>query len=106
LVLEAPPHDTRLDNTLRARRRRALREGCEIHQEGDVEAILLFDAADQKKARLALRLVKARKVKKVAKPTPAQLCARAEFAAAHARTKRPRQSLEATISPEVGVGVV
>jgi hypothetical protein len=74
LVLEAPPHDTRLDNTLRARRRTALREGFEIHQEGDIEAILLFDSNNAKQARLAVRLVGAkRKRRPGGKPlTPAR----------------------------------
>ena len=61
LVLEAPADDSSLDNTLRARKRKAEREGFEVHQEGDFEAVLLFDANDPKKVRLAIRLVGAKR---------------------------------------------
>ena len=61
LVLKVPADDSSLDNTLRARKRKAEREGFEVHQEGDFEAVLLFDASDSKKARLAIRLVGAKR---------------------------------------------
>ena len=70
LVLEAPADDSSLDNTLRARKRKAEKEGFEIHQEGDFEAVLLFDANDPKKVRLAIRLVGAKRKRRA---SPAQL---------------------------------
>lgn len=47
--------------TLRSRRRQAVAAGFQVHQEGDGEAILLFDPADAKQARLAIRLVGAKR---------------------------------------------
>ena len=65
LVLEAPADSTRLDRMLRSRKRKALAAGFVLHQEGDAEAILLFDPANPRQARLAVRLVGA-KLKRVA----------------------------------------
>jgi len=48
--------DPKLDNTLRSRTRRALREGLELHQRGDYESTFLFDAENRQHARLAIRL--------------------------------------------------
>ena len=73
LVLEAPADDSSLDNTLRARKRKAEREGFEVHQEGDFEAVLLFDASDARKARLAIRLVGAKRKRSL---TPEQRSAK------------------------------
>lgn len=70
LVLEAPADSTHFDRTLRRRKRKAIAAGFTLHQEGDVEAILLFNPADPKQTRLAIRLVGA-KAKRV--PSPAQL---------------------------------
>ena len=49
--------DPRLDNTLRARMRKALREGLELHQRGDYESSFLFDAENKQHAGVALRLI-------------------------------------------------
>ncbi len=73
LVLEAPADDSSLDNTLRARKRKAEKEGFGIHQEGDFEAVLLFDASDSKKARMAIRLVGAKRKRSL---TPEQRAAK------------------------------
>jgi hypothetical protein len=88
VVLEAPAHNARSDKTLRARKRRAVAAGFVLHQEGDVEAILLFDPGDAKQARLAVRLVEAKKIRQTVQPTDAQLRARALFSF-KARSKRP-----------------
>jgi hypothetical protein len=79
IVLEAPAGNARLDKTLRARRRRAIAAGFILRQEGDSEAILLFDPSDTKQARLAIRLIDAKKIRQAAPPTDAQLRARALF---------------------------
>ncbi len=81
LALEAAASDTRLDNTLRARKRKALGEGFQIHQQGDAESILLFDPTDSKQARLAIRLVGAKRKRQPGKPSAAQIQARALFSA-------------------------
>ena len=49
--------DPRLGNTLRARMRKALREGLELVQQGDYESSLLFNPQDHAQAKLAIRLV-------------------------------------------------
>lgn len=72
LALVALADDSRLDNTLRARKRRALAAGFELWVEGDFESILLFDPADPKQARLAVRLVGAKRRRVL---SPAQLAA-------------------------------
>jgi hypothetical protein len=88
IVLEAPANSTSLDNTLRSRKRRAIAAGFLLHQEGDFEAIVLFDPTDTKQARLAIRLIHAKKIKKAPRPTDAQLRARALFSS-RARSRRP-----------------
>jgi hypothetical protein len=70
MVLEASADSRRLDNVLRSRKRRALAGGFAIRQEGDSESIVLFDPAEQKQARLALRLVGAKSKRRA---SPAQL---------------------------------
>lgn len=79
IVLDAQPDTLRSDRTLRARRRRAIAAGFVVHQEGECEAILLFDPSDQKQAALAIRLIGAKKIRKVPPPTDAQLRSRALF---------------------------
>lgn len=91
LVLEAPDDDFSLDNTLRARKRKAEKEGLQVHQEGDFEAILLFDANDSKKARLAIRLVRARRKRKV------QVSAASLANLRKTSTQRPQQRPESPI---------
>jgi hypothetical protein len=49
---------------------------------------LLFDPADPKQARLAVRLIQAKKIRQASRPTDAQLRARALFSS-KARSKRP-----------------
>jgi hypothetical protein len=88
IVLEAPSKSAALDATLRSRKRRAIAAGFNLRQEGDSEAILLFDPADTKQARLAIQLIHAKKIKKAPRPTDAQLRARALFSS-KARSKRP-----------------
>jgi hypothetical protein len=56
LVLEALPSSNELDRRMRHRRRQAIAAGFELHQEGDVEAILLFDPTNQEHSNLAIRL--------------------------------------------------
>jgi len=87
ITLEAPANSARLDNTLRSRKRRAIAAEFLLHQEGEFEAILLFDDADAKQARLAIRLVLAKKIKQAPRPTDAQLRARALFSS-KVRSKR------------------
>jgi hypothetical protein len=87
IVLEAPADSTRLDNTLRSRKRRAIAAGFLLNQDGDFEGILLFDPADTKQARLAIRLVQAKKIRRAAQPTDGQLRARALFSS-KARSRR------------------
>jgi|SRR5262245_1116518 len=70
LLFEARAADLALDNTVRARRRAALRAGFQRHQWGDAEAILLFDPANDTQARLAIKLIAAKR-KRVS--SPAQL---------------------------------
>jgi hypothetical protein len=79
IVLEAQAKSASLDTTLRARKRRAIAAGFLLHQEGASEAILLFDPADTKQARLAIRLIHTKKIRQAAPPTDAQLRARALF---------------------------
>jgi hypothetical protein len=87
IVLEAPADTAILDNTLRSRKRRAIATGFFMNQEGDFEAILLFDPSDSKHAPLAIRLIQAKKVKRAPRPSDAQLRARALFSV-RARSKR------------------
>ena len=96
MVLEAPSNSAALDATLRSRERRAISAGFVLHQEGDFEAILLFDPADAKQARLAFRLIHAKKIKKAPPPTDGQLRARALFSS-KVRSNRPciRQNTDA-----------
>jgi len=88
IVLQAPPDSTRLDRTLRARKLRAIAAGFLLHQEGDCEAILLFDPADVRQAGLAIRLIQAKRIRQAAQPTDAQVRARALFSS-RARSGRP-----------------
>jgi hypothetical protein len=61
LVLEDATTGPSWVRTLRSRRRRALAGGFHLHQEAEAESVLLFDASDAKQARLALRLVGAKR---------------------------------------------
>jgi hypothetical protein len=88
IVLEAPPDDASSDRTLRVRKRRAIAAGFLPHQEGDFEAILLFDPTDAKQAGLAIRLIHAKKIRQAARPTDAQLRARVLFSS-KVRPRRP-----------------
>jgi hypothetical protein len=88
IVLEAPADSTLLPNTLRSRKRRAIAAGFLLHQGGDCESILLFDPTDVKQARLAIRLIQAKKIRQAAQPSDAQLRARALFSS-KARSRRP-----------------
>ena len=65
LVLEEPADTPSRPKSLLARRRLALAAGFSLHQEGDVEAILLFDPADERQARLAVKLARARRRRRV-----------------------------------------
>jgi hypothetical protein len=89
IVLEAPRDNARSDKTLCARKRRATAAGFVVHQEGDFEAVLLFEPGDGKQALLAIKLIDAKKIRRVAGPTEAQLRARALFSS-KARSSRPR----------------
>jgi hypothetical protein len=95
IVLEAAANNDRFDTTLRSRKRRAMAAGFVLHQEGDCEAILLFDPADLDQAQLAIRLIEAKKIRKAAKPTDAQLRARALFSS-KARPGGPRSDQNAS----------
>ena len=101
IVLESPTEHGRLDNTLRARKRRAIAAGFLVHQEGDSEAILLFDPGDSKQARLAIQLIHTKKIRQAAPPTDAQLRVRALFSS-KARSRRPcfDQNTDAAIDNE------
>ena len=88
IVLEAGACGASLNTTLRARKRRAIAAGFGLHQEGDCEAILLFDPTDVIQARLATRLIDAKKIRKAARPTDAQLRSRALFSS-RSRSRRP-----------------
>jgi len=58
LMLVSPNgDDPMLDNTLRSKMRKALREGLELHQRGDYESIFLFDAENKQHTHLAIRLI-------------------------------------------------
>ena len=67
--------DPKLDNTLRARMRKALREGLELVQQGDYESSFLFDAENKQHASLAVRLIRCKR-KRRAKLSPNFLAAR------------------------------
>jgi hypothetical protein len=88
IVFEAPANGASLNNTLRSRKRRAISAGFLLRQEGDSEAILLFDPADTTQARLAIRLIHAKKIRQAAPPTDAQLRVRALFSS-RARPRGP-----------------
>jgi hypothetical protein len=87
IVLEASANVVVLENTFRARKRRAIAAGFSMNQEGDFESILLFDPGDAEQARLAIRLIQAKKIKQAPRPSDAQLRARALFSL-RARSKR------------------
>ena len=79
LVLMSPNgDDPKLDNTLRARRRKALQEGSVLVQQGDYESSFLFDAENKQHARLAVRLIRCKR-KRRAKLSPNFLAARERF---------------------------
>ena len=79
LVLMSPNgDDPKLDNTLRSRMRKALREGLELVQQGDYESSLLFNPQDHAQAKLAIRLVGV-KPKRRARLSPAFIAARDRF---------------------------
>jgi hypothetical protein len=88
IVLEAPANGPSLDHTLRSRKRRALAAGFLLRQEGDSEAVLLFNPADAKQAQLATRLIQAKRTRRAAQPSDAQLRVRALFSS-KARPGRP-----------------
>ena len=88
IVRQGQPDNARFDRTLRARKQRAIAAGFLLRQEGDCEAILLFDPADVRQAGLAIRLIQAKRIRQAAQPTDAQLRARALFSS-RARSGRP-----------------
>jgi hypothetical protein len=88
IVLEASANIAVLENTFRSRKRRAIAAGFSMNQEGDFESILLFDPGDAEQARLAIRLMQAKKIKQAPRPSDAQLRARALFSS-RARSKGP-----------------
>jgi hypothetical protein len=101
IVLESPAGNGRSDKTIRARARRAVAAGLLVRQEGDPEAILLFDAANLKQADLAIRLIHAKKIRQAASPTDAQLRARALFSS---KTRPGRPCIDQSTSAVVGQG--
>jgi hypothetical protein len=91
LVLEAPAGSTRLDRTLRARKHKALAAGFTLHQEGDAEAILLFNPEDHEQAQLAPRLVGAKR-RRVASEAQLAVLSRAREASRIAQNPAQRAS--------------
>ena len=76
LVLMSPNgDDPKLDNTLRARMRKALQAGLELHQRGDYESTFTFNPENTQHAELAIGLVGAKR-KRRAKLSPNFLAAR------------------------------
>ncbi|HEX2713683.1 MAG TPA: hypothetical protein VHM88_15910 [Candidatus Acidoferrales bacterium] len=104
LVLEASADSTHLDRRLRARRRKALATGFLLHQDGDLEAILLFHPEDRDQARLAIRLVEAKR-RRIASAAQLAVLRRARRAAKASRISRNHcaeavpEPTGATISP-------
>ena len=69
LMLASPNgDDPSLDNTLRARMQKALREGLELKQRGDYESTFVFDPENKQHARLVIQLVGARKKRAIGRP--------------------------------------
>ncbi len=98
LMLVSPTgDDPKLDNTLRSRMRKALREGLELHQRGDYESSFLFDPENKQQARLAIRLVGAMRKRRA---SPAQL-----RNLRRGPDRRPHSAPESTIPAEMMVGV-
>lgn len=100
VVFIADADDSRLDNTLRSRIRRAICSGCQPHQVANFEAVLLFDPTDARLSRLVLKLVGCRRKKK---PSECQLEALKKASQARARQRvqfSPNPSLEAPERPQ------
>ena len=57
MLIDPNNGNPRLNNTLRSRTRKALREGLELRQQGDCESSFVFDAENRQHARLAVRLI-------------------------------------------------
>ena len=105
LILISPNgDDLGLDNTLRARMRKALREGLELHLRGDYESIFLFSPENRQHARLAIRLIGCKR-KRRAKLSPNFLAAR-KHSQFQRRTVQegPERPQSEPISALVGVG--
>lgn len=96
LMFQAEADDERFDNTLRARRRMALRGGMQLHQVGTAESIVLFDPAHEAQSRLAIKLSG---IKRKRLASPAQL--------ANLRPglgRNARRNVGAMNAPEAGPG--
>lgn len=81
LMLEDSTNGPTRSRTLLARRQKGLSAGFRLHQVGGAEAILLFDPNDAAQANLAIRLVGAKRTRRAASPTVAQLQVRSSFSA-------------------------
>lgn len=57
-------------------------KGLVVHQDGDREGCLLFNPGDESQGRFAIEAIKAKRKRKMAPPSEAQLEARARFGAA------------------------
>lgn len=76
MVLEEPANRASRPRILLARRRQAVAAGFTLHQQGDVESILLFTPGNGQQERLAIRLVRAKTRRKC---SPAQLAVLKKF---------------------------
>ena len=85
----ATPRNTVLTGALRNRYRKALADGLTLKcRNGEIESTFHFDPANERQARLALKLVGARVRRKMGAPSAAQIAVQTAFA------DRRRQSLQ------------
>ena len=70
LVFLVPASETRFDNTVIHRRRKCVAAGFQLHQSGDIEAVLLFNPVEKTQAKLAITLAG---IKRKRISSPAQL---------------------------------
>ncbi len=92
--------DPKLDNTLRARKRKVVAAGFLLLQEGDFESVLAFDPADHTQAKLAVKLVGAKPRRK---PSVAQLEVLRK--AREVLKSRPKHCAEGVKTTQNGVSV-
>jgi hypothetical protein len=75
-----------------AMRKKLVDVGCLVRQDGDIEGCLTFNPLNKQQTRAVLKAARIHPLRKTAEPSPAQIAARAAFAARSRVAQTPAQA--------------